>query len=375
MPGTGNIKQRKGLRRRPERRRDRWRAFDEFLRGAAGAAIVPGAVAVAGRASGPIHRIAVGFRALLPRRERTTLDTIYDLASLTKPMATAPLAAEAAARGEIALDDPVARWIEEAKGTRVGRIPIRLLLTHAAGFVPDNPMAEYRGGKRALLAAIARGPLAARPGTKFIYTDVGYVLLQGVLERRFGRRLDRLAEERILRPLGMRDTRFGTRPRDRSRVAPTERVAGRWLRGRVHDPRARSRALGGVAGHAGLFGTAGDVARFAEMILGRGMRRGVRVLSEEAVRHMTTDRAPRGLGVRRGFGFDIASPYDAPRGALFSRRSFGHSGWTGVSIWIDPACDGYLVLLANAVHPNGHRDMKAFRAEAATLAARALGAR
>jgi CubicO group peptidase (beta-lactamase class C family) len=303
-----------------------------------------------------------------------TAGTIFDLASLTKPMVTAPLAVEAAARGEISLDDPVARWIDETKGTQVGRIPLHLLLTHTAGFVPDNPMADYRGGKGRLYAAIARGRLQAAPGRRFIYTDVGYVLLQGALERRFGRGLDRLAEERIFAPLRFRDTRFGVRARDRRRTAPTERVRGRILRGTVHDPRARTPALGAVAGHAGLFGTGAEVARFAAMILAKGVWRGRRVLSEGTVRAMTTNRVPRALGVRRGYGFDIESPYSAPRGARFSRRSFGHSGWTGVSLWIDPARDGYLVLLTNSVHPDGHKDLKAFRAGAATLAARALDA-
>jgi len=336
---------------------------------------VPGVVAFSGTSAGPAHRTAVGSRALLPRRERMTLDTIFDLASLTKPMVTAPLTVEAAGRGELSLEDPVARWIDEARGTRVGRIPLHRLLTHTAGFVPDNPIEDYRGSKSRLYAAIARGRLRAAPGRRFIYTDVGYVLLQGVLERRFGRSMERLAEARLFRPLRCRDTRFGTRTRDRRRVAPTERSRGVMLRGSVHDPRARSRALGGVAGHAGLFGTGADVARFARMILAGGIAGGRRILSASSVRALTTNQLPRSLGVRRGFGFDIDSPYAAPRGALFSRRSFGHSGWTGVSFWIDPACDGYLVLLTNSIHPDGHKDLKAFRAGAATLAARGLGVR
>ena len=335
---------------------------------------MPGSVAIAGRSSGQVHRIASGARSLVPRRERMTLDTIFDLASLTKPMVTAPLVVEAAVRGELSLEDPVGRWIDEVRGTRVGRIPIRLLLTHTAGFVPDNPIDDYRGSKRRLYAAIARGRLQAPPGRRFIYTDVGYVLLQGVLERRFGRGLERLAAERIFLPLTFRETRFGARARDRGRIAPTERVRGVMLRGRVHDPRARSRALGGVAGHAGLFGIAAEVARFAEMILANGIGGGGRVLSEETVGALTTNQLSRSMGVRRGYGFDIRSPYDAPRGSLFSRHSFGHSGWTGVSLWIDPVCDGYLVLLSNAIHPDGHKDLKSFRAGAGTLAARALGA-
>jgi len=352
----------------------RFSALDLFLRNAAKGGVVPGAVAFVGRVSGVVHRIAAGSRSLVPRRERMTLATIFDLASLAKVMVTAPLIVEAGVRGELSVLDPIGRHLSETRGTNIGRLPLHLLLTHTAGFVADNPMEDYRGGKSALYAAIAREPLAAAPGTKFIYSDVGYVLLQGVLERRFGMQLDALAEERIFRPLGFRDTRYGTRVRDRSRVAPTMKVRGAWLRGRVHDPRTRTKALGGVAGHAGIFGTGEEVARFASMILAGGVDRGRRIVSEAAIRAMTTNQASGPAGVRRGFGFDIESPYSAPRGALFSRDSFGHTGWTGVSMWIDPVCDGYLVLLTNSIHPNGHKDLKRFRAEAATLAAQGLGA-
>ena len=353
-------------------RRGAFHDLSEFVRSSAASGLFPGAVVVVGRAAGPLYEEAFGRRALRPRAEPMTLQTIFDLASLTKVLVTAPLIVEDAIRGEYTLDDPLERHIVETKGTEVGAIPLRLLLTHAAGFVPDNPIEDYRGSKSALFAAIAREPLASPPGARSVYSDVGFVLLQGVLERGAGRSLSRLAEERIFRPLRLRDTRFGVRARDRSRTAPTEAVRGRWLRGTVHDPRARAAALRGVGGHAGVFGTGSETGRYCEMILSGGVSGGRRVLLEETVRAMTTNQCDEGLGVRRGYGFDIESPYSAPRGALFSRNSFGHTGWTGVSLWIDPDLDGYLVLLTNAVHPDGHKDLKAFRAEAATLAARAL---
>ncbi|HEX7078261.1 MAG TPA: serine hydrolase domain-containing protein [Candidatus Eisenbacteria bacterium] len=349
-----------------------FRALTAFLRSSAESSFVPGVVAAAGRADRLLYHEAFGRKALLPRREPAGRSTIYDLASLTKVMATAPAAVELATRGRWSLLDPLGRHLRETEGTPVGAIPLHHLLTHTAGFVPDNPLEDYGGDKSALYRAIAREPLASEPGTAFVYSDVGYVLLQGALERLTGRRLDRIAADLLFAPLGFRDTRFGTRSLDRSRVAPTERAGGRWLRGRVHDPRARARALSGVAGHAGMFGTAEEVARFASLILGRGVFRGRRVLAEATVYAMTTDQCGGNLGVRRGFGFDIESPYSAPRGSGFSRHSFGHSGWTGVSLWIDPEMDGYVALLTNSIHPNGHHDMKAFRAEAATLAARAL---
>jgi CubicO group peptidase (beta-lactamase class C family) len=335
--------------------------------------LIPGAVVVVGRARGPVHEAAIGRRALLPRKEPLTARTVFDLASLTKVMVTAPLVVERAVRGEISLLDPLSRHLPETRGTSVGSIPLHLLLTHTAGFVPDNPIEDYAGTKTQLLAAIAREPLASEPGTKFEYSDVGYVLLQLVLERRTRARLDRVAEREIFRPLRLRHTRFGIAESDRKRTAPTTFERGLWLRGRVHDPRARSRALAGVAGHAGVFGTGSEVAQFCEMILLKGRWRGRRVLAEETVRAMTTDQCEGNIGVRRGFGFDIGSPYSSPRGLRFSRNSFGHSGWTGVSLWIDPEADAYVVLLTNAIHPDGHKDLKAFRSEVATLAAEGLG--
>ncbi len=343
-----------------------------FLRDWIDAGSIPGAVVAVGRASGPPHLLAIGSRTLLPRRERMTASTIFDLASLTKVLVTAPLVVERAVRGGIALDAPLERYLRETRGTAAGQIPLHLLLTHTAGFPDDNPMEDYAGGKARLLAAIAREPLETSPGSRFIYSDVGFVLLQAVLERLTGRRLDGLASEEIFRPLGLKDTRFGVLARDRARTAPTERVAGRWLRGRVHDPRARSRALGGVAGHAGVFGTARDVAAFCTMILNRGRAGRRQVLSEGTVRELTSNHCPMSVRVRRGYGFDIESPYSAPRGGLFSPDSFGHSGFTGVSLWIDPAFDAYVVLLVSSLHAGGHKDLKPLRYEVATLAARAL---
>jgi len=350
----------------------KFKPLSVFLRDRIAGGLIPGAVVVAGRRGRVVYHAAYGHRALRPRRERVTRNTIFDLASLTKVMATAPVLVEHAARGAFSLLDPVERHLPETAGTEVGRIPLHRLLTHTAGFVPDNPLPDYGGSKRALFAAIAREPLEAPPGARFTYSDVGYVLAQGVAERRLRKGLDVLAAELLFAPLRFRDTRFGTIRKDRGRVAPTERVDGKWLRGTVHDPRARTKALGGIGGHAGMFGTAREVARFCEMILRRGMLGRRRILAEETVRAMTTDQCEGNLGVRRGFGFDIESPYSAPRGAVFSRASFGHSGWTGVSLWIDPEMDAYLVLLTNAVHPDGHKDLKSLRYEAATLAARAM---
>ena len=350
-----------------------------FLQSRIEEGLVPGAVIAAGRGRGKMHRAALGNRALKPRPEAMTERTIFDLASLTKPMVTAPLVLDLAAEGALGIADPVERHIKELRGSAAGAIPVSTLLTHTSGLPAMNPLEDYQRGKSALYTAIAREPVDAPPEERFVYSDVGYMLLQAVAERVSGKSLDRLSRERIFRPLGLTDTRFRPLATDRSRIAPTERERGSggpWLRGRVHDPRARSRAMMGVAGNAGVFGTAEEVGRFCQMLLRGGLSSGAggrRVLRRETVRAMTTNQCRPGLGVRRGFGFDIESPYDSPRGALFSGESYGHSGYTGVSMWIDPVNDAYFVLLTNSIHAGGHKDLKAFRSEAGTLAARALG--
>jgi CubicO group peptidase (beta-lactamase class C family) len=343
-----------------------------LLRGWVDDGRIPGAVVAVGRAAGLSFLRPVGRRALEPRREPMTIGTIFDLASLTKVLVTAPLAVELSVRRALPLDQPLERFLPETKGMEAGALPLHLLLTHTAGFPPFHETVDYTGSKARLLAAIAREPLEAPPGTRFIYSDVGYLLLQAVIERATGLRLDRAADALLFAPLGFRDTRFGVRAADRERTAPTERVAGRWLRGRVHDPRARARALGGVAGHAGVFGTAREVARYCEMILRRGLTGRRRVLAEETVDLLTANHCPMAVRVRRGYGFDIESPFSAPRGAFFSLDSCGHSGYTGVSLWIDPVRDGYVVLLTNSIHAGGHKDLKPLRFEAGTLAARGL---
>jgi CubicO group peptidase (beta-lactamase class C family) len=335
---------------------------------------IPGAVVAVGRSRGPVLIRAIGHRALRPRPEPMTVGTVFDLASLTKVLVTAPLVVERAVRGELHLDAPLERYLRETEGTETGAIPLHHLLTHTAGLCADNSIRHYGGSKERLYRAIAREPLESRPGARFVYSDVGFVLLQGVLERQARRRLDRLAAEELFGPLGFRDTRYGVRAADRPRTAPTERAGGRWLRGRVHDPRARARALAGVAGHAGVFGTARETARFCEMILRRGVRGRRRVLSEETVRLLTSNHCPMRVRVRRGYGFDIQSQYSSPRGELFTLDSVGHSGYTGVSLWIDPERDAYVVLLTNSIHAGGHKDLKALRYEVGTLAARGLRA-
>ncbi len=206
----------------PARPAPRYRPLAAHVDSTIASGLIPGAVIAVGRAEGMAYLGAFGRRALEPSREAMTRRTIFDLASLTKVMVTAPLIVERAVRGELSLLDTVARYLRETEGTQVGSIPLHMLLTHTAGFPADNPIEDYFGSKTELLAAIAREPLEAPPGTRFAYSDVGYIVLQLILERGSRRRLDRIAAADLFMPLKYRDTRFGVRPADLKRTAPTE---------------------------------------------------------------------------------------------------------------------------------------------------------
>ena len=304
-----------------------------------------------------------------------TVDTIFDVASLTKVVATAPSILILIEEGKLRLADPVTRYIPDfaAGGGDRSKITIEQLLTHRAGLAPDDPLDLYTGSPDEIFARKYRQPLASRPGVEFVYSDVGYEILGEIVRRVSGQPLDRFAQERIFRPLGMTETAFRplatSRGLDVSRVAPTEQREGRWMRGEVHDPRAY--AVGGVAGHAGLFSTADDLAKFCRMILGGGSLGKARVLSPLGVEALTRPRF-YGDGNVRSLGFDVATPYSSPRGDLFPPGSFGHTGFTGTSLWMDPSSGTFVILLSNRVHPEGHGDVVRLRAVVADVVAAAI---
>ncbi len=321
---------------------------------------------------GQRHVRALGRKAVEPSPEPMTPDTIFDLASLTKVVATAPSVALLAQSGALSLDDPVARHIP-GFGSR-DREPVRIvhLLTHTSGLPPGLPLADgWEGVQAAVELACAQEP-EAEPGARFRYSDINFILLGEVVRRVSGQSLDRFARERIFGPLGMSDTGFLPPEGLRGRIAPTTRDGGGsgFLRGRVHDPTARR--MGGVAGHAGLFSTASDLAAFARMLLAGGRHRGAAVLEEETVALMSGNRLPGSMDVERGLGWDIESPYSGPRGSLFSRSSYGHTGWTGTSLWIDPGTDTFVIFLSNRNHPTEEGSVLALRRALGTLAAEAI---
>ncbi len=329
----------------------------------------PGAVVMAGRWDRTLYFRAFGNRAVEPVTEPMTKDTVFDLASVTKPVATALSVMILAERGKVRLRDPVSRYLPEFRGKGKEKITVRQLLLHQGGLTPDNPLRDYRDGPGKAWERICDLPLLYPPGTKFKYSDVGFIVLGKLVERVSGMRLDRFARKNIFGPLGMKETSFLPPRSLRPRIAPTQRVGGKILRGLVHDPRAR--LLGGVAGHAGLFSTARDLSRLCRMLLHGGILEGVRILEERTVRLMTTP-PPHSFG--RALGWDLTSAYSSPRGHWLTKGvSFGHSGFTGTSLWIDPATGAWVIFLSNRVHPDGRGNVIALRRKVGDAVGRALG--
>lgn len=319
---------------------------------------------------GVSYHKAYGHRSLVPTVEPMTQDTIFDLASLTKVVATTPAIMILVERGQVKLDAPVCTYIPEFTGGGKEQVTVRELMTHTSGLPPDIETRTDWHGRAAAIQKACAEPLQSKPGTRFRYSDINFFLLGEIVRRVSHMPLQDFVQREIYGPLKMKDTGF-LPPRDKlPRIAPTEVVNGKPWRGIVHDPTARK--MGGVAGHAGLFSTASDLARYARMLLNGGSLDGVRILKPETVKLMTSVQTPPAVGVRRGLGWDIDSPYSGPRGKWFPRGSYGHTGWTGGSIWIDPFSKTFLIFLSNRNHPTEKGSVIALRAKLGTLAAEAI---
>jgi uncharacterized protein YbbC (DUF1343 family)/CubicO group peptidase (beta-lactamase class C family) len=349
--------------------------LDALVAEAIGARKLPGCVVAIGDGDGVQLTRAYGDRALVPQREAMTEDTVFDLASLTKPLVTASAVMRLVDDRKLRLDDRASRYVKalDRHGTRA--ITVRQLLLHTAGLPHVNPIRDYEQGPRAALAAILAVSPATTPGSRFLYSDIGYLWLGQVVERAAGEPLAAYVQRELFQPLGMNDTRFAPPVELLARIAPTEITDQRGrqpvlIRGVAHDPRAYR--LGGMAGHAGLFSTARDLTRFARMLLGGGALDGTRVLSEAAVAEMT--RPVRAGDALRALGWDVRSEYSRLRGTLLSERAFGHGGYTGTSLWIDPSRDLFVLFLSNRVHPDGKGNVIALAGAVADAAVRAFAA-
>jgi uncharacterized protein YbbC (DUF1343 family)/CubicO group peptidase (beta-lactamase class C family) len=308
---------------------------------------IPGAVLIIGHEGRVVYRKAYGSRAIEPRREAMTLDTVFDCASLTKVVATTTALMQLWEQGKFRMNDPVAKYLPEFAQNGKQDITIRQLLVHYSGLPEDLDLGKRWEGKDAGYQLAFEVTPERPPGAAFLYSDINFVVLGALVERLSGEPLDEYAAKHIFAPLEMRETRFLPPRSWDARIAPTEEDENHHLlRAVVHDPTARR--MGGVAGHAGVFSTADDLALFAQALLdgGRG------ILTPPTVAKMTAPQQPANGTVLRGFGWDIDSPFSTNRGELLPVGSYGHTGFTGTSLWIDPATKTYIVLLTNAVHMN-----------------------
>lgn len=347
-------------------------AVDQQMERAVHDGLIPGAVVLIGHNGQVVYQKAYGSRALIPHREPMTLDTIFDAASLTKVIATTPAIMRLFEQGEIRLNDPVTKYLPEFQGGH-SDITIRNLMTHFSGLRPDLDLKPaWSGYQTGIQRALIDKP-AGPAGVRFVYSDINFILLAEIVHRLTGKMLNEYARENIYDPLGMHETTFLPPASLRPRIAPTEidPATGQPLRGEVHDDTARY--MGGVTGNAGVFTTAADLAKFAQMMLDGGEGNGVRLFSATTVQKFTAPQSPPDQPILRGLGWDIDSPYSSNRGELFPIGSYGHTGFTGTSLWIDPYSKSYVIVLTNSVHPHRGHSVVALRSRVATIAAVSLG--
>jgi uncharacterized protein YbbC (DUF1343 family)/CubicO group peptidase (beta-lactamase class C family) len=328
-----------------------------LLEGAVAAQEAPGAVAVVARHDAVLFHQAFGYAQVVPQSDPMRPDTVFDLASLTKVVATAPCLLALVEDGVVALRDPAARYVTAFTGEGKEKVDLRHLLTHCSGLPAWKPFYKTDASPEALIASLCATPLEAAPGSRYLYSDLGFIVLGEVIRRASSVALDRFAQTRVFGPLGMRDTRFCPPPDWAARCAATEVRDGQALRGSVHDENAA--ALGGVAGHAGLFSTAADLARFCRMLLNGGTLDGTRILSPLGTRTLLAALSRQGSGVR---------------GNLLPPGAAGQTGFTGTWLCIDADLDLAIILLTNAVHPTRNSRAMRPRAQVANVVAAALSA-
>jgi len=358
--------------------------IDDAVETAIEAGELPGAVVVVARHGRIAYFRAFGNRSIQPKTESMTADTIFDMSSLTKVMATTPSIMLLVEKGALRLADPVKRYLPRFSGGGKDRITVSQLLTHYSGLPADFDLAREWFGHEAALKELWSTNTSSKPGSEFRYSDINFIALSEIVNSVSGKALDAFAQDHIFLPLGMTNTFFNPNKQVMERIAPTESRASSLhylkgkskgesmdeiLRGEVHDPTAWR--MGGVAGHAGLFSSAQDLAIYAQMLLDQGIHQGRQVLSSQTVRAMTTPQSPVGSSQVRGYGWDLASDYSSPRGDIF-KEGYGHTGFTGTSLWIDPPTDTFIILLSNRVHPKGGKSINHLRAAIANIVAAAI---
>jgi len=342
---------------------------------------LPGAVVMVCRHGKTAFLKAFGNRALKPVREPMTTDTIFDIASMTKVVATTPAIMQLVDKGVLRLGDPVKRYLPKFTGGGKDDVTVSQLLTHYSGLRPGFGEGKEWVGYETTLNEIWKEKITGKPGRSFAYSDLNFIVLAEIVRVLSGKGIDVYAREHIFEPLGMTETAFRPPADQMARIAPTEMRLGppqlpkgakpeyKMLRGEVHDLTVWR--MGGVSGQAGLFSSAGDLAIYAQTLLNHGVYGGVRLLSEAAVTVMTSPQSPLRAEDVRGYGWDINSEYSSPLGDLFS-GGYGHTGFTGTSIWIHPPSDSFIIILSNRVHPYGGKNINHLRGVIANIVAASI---
>lgn len=337
-------------------------AIAHVVQGEVAAGRIPGAVIVAGDADGVRYREAFGYRSLTPSREPMSLDTEFDLASLTKVIATTTAIMQLAEADRLELDAPVARYWPSFGANGKSAVTIRQLLAHTSGLAPDLPLGPKARSPSGVLAEVIAQHLHAAPGERVIYSDINFLVLGELVHRITHRSLDAYCRRHIFAPLGMRDTTFDPQSPLVQRAAPTTADADGMRVGRVHDPTAVR--MGGVSGNAGLFSSADDLARFAQMMLRGGRFGGKRILQPETIASMVATESPLALPPWRGLGWALDAPLVSNRSRLPATGMLYHTGYTGTAIWIDLVSKQFLIVLTNRVHPDDRGDVRPLRDQA-----------
>jgi serine-type D-Ala-D-Ala carboxypeptidase len=339
--------------------------IDYMLERAVSQGFIGGGVVLVGNRSGVTYTASRGRIGFTADAGALNERTIFDIASLTKVVATAPAVMKLLEEGRISLLDPITRWFPEFEGTGREDITILNLLTHTSG-LNDIAISSVEPLTTTIhKAAIQRNNRL--PGSRFLYADINFILLSELVHRVSGVSLDRYCRENLYGPLGMADTMFLPPHELAGSIAPTLGTGKELLTGIVQDENARH--LGGIAGHAGLFSSASDLSRYAQMILNNGRLNGSQVLGQRVLEQMTAPYFYSNGSVVRGLGWDIYSPYSSPRGSFFSEMSFGHTGYSGSSIWIDPERDLFVILLTVRFNYHDPRQINRLRSDISTIAA------